>query len=52
MLCGDSNETMNHMISEFSKLAQKEYKTRHDLVGKMIYWGLCKKSKFAQMNEW
>ena len=26
------------MISECSKLAQKEYKTRHDHVGKEIHW--------------
>ena len=29
-LCGDRDETINHIISECSKLAQKEYKTRHD----------------------
>ena len=29
-LCGDRNETINHIISECSKLAQKKYKTRHD----------------------
>ena len=29
-MCGDSDETINHIISECSKLAQKEYKTRHD----------------------
>ena len=34
-LCGDRDETMNHMISECSKLAQKEYKTRHDWVIKL-----------------
>ena len=28
--CGDRDETINHIISECSKLAQKEYKTRHD----------------------
>ena len=28
-LCGDRDETINHIISECSKLAQKEYKTRH-----------------------
>ena len=33
-LCGDRDETINHIISECSKLAQKEYKKRHDLVGK------------------
>ena len=29
-LCGDRDKTTNHIISECSKLAQKEYKTRHD----------------------
>ena len=29
-LCGDRDETMDHIISECSKLAQKEYKARHD----------------------
>ena len=29
-LCGDRDETINHIISECSKLAQKEYKNRHD----------------------
>ena len=35
-LCSDKDETINHMISECSKLAQKEYKTRYDWVGKVI----------------
>ncbi len=30
-LCSDRDETMNHMISECSKLAQKEYKRRRGL---------------------
>ena len=29
-LCGDRDETINHIISECSKLTQKEYKTRYD----------------------
>ena len=36
-LCGDRDKTINHIISECSKLAQKEYKTRHDWVGKVIH---------------
>ena len=40
-LCGDRDETINHIISECSKLAQKEYKTRHDWVGKVIHWEMC-----------
>ena len=37
------NETINHIISEDSKLAQKEYKTIHDWVEKVIHWELSKK---------
>ena len=36
-LCGDRDETINHIISECSKLAQKEYKTKHDWTGKVIH---------------
>ena len=42
-LRGDRDETINHIISECSKLAQKEYKTRHDMLGKVIHWEMCKK---------
>ena len=43
--------TINYIISECSKLA-KEYKTRHDWVGKVIHWEMCKKFKFDPMNKW
>ena len=46
------DETINHIISECSKLAQNEYKTRHDWVGKVIHWEICKKSKFDHMKKW
>ena len=36
--CVDRDETINHIISECRKLAQKEYKTRRDWVGKVIHW--------------
>ena len=36
-LCGDRDETINHIIIEYRKLAQKEYKARHDWVGKVIH---------------
>ena len=36
-LCSDRDETINHIISECSKLALKEYKTRHDWVGEVIH---------------
>ena len=42
-LCGDGDETINHIISECNKLAQK-YKTRHDWVDK--------KFEFDHTNNW
>ena len=49
---GDRNEVINHIIRECSKLEQKEYKTRHDWVGKLIHCELCKKLKFDHTNKW
>ena len=40
------------MIAICTKLAQKEYKTRHDMVRKVIYWEFCKKYKFDHTNKW
>ncbi len=40
-LCGDRDKTINHIISECSKFAQKENKARHDWVGKVIHWEMC-----------
>ena len=42
IICGDRDEIINQ-ISECSKLAQMEYKARHDWVGKVIHWEMCKK---------
>ena len=46
---GDRDETINNKISECSKLAQREYKARHDWVGKVIH---CKKCKFDHTSKW
>ena len=37
-LRGDRDKAIKHIISECIKLAQKEYKTRRDWVGKVIHW--------------
>ena len=50
-LCGDRDETTNQIINKSSKLSQKEYKTKHDWVGKVIHWEMCKKFKFDHMNK-
>ena len=52
MLCAGWDETINHIISECCKLAQKEYKTREDWVGKVIHRELCMKFKFRHTNKW
>ena len=46
-----TDETINHIISKCSKLAQKEYKTWHHWVIKMIHWEMCKKFKFEHTKE-
>ena len=51
-LCDDRDETINHIISDCGKLAQKEYETRHDWVRKVIQWELCRNFKFDHMNKW
>ena len=52
ILCGDRDETVNPIISECNKLAQKEHKTRHDLVGNVIHKELCKRLKFYHTTTW
>ena len=37
-----NDETVNHILSECPKLAQTEYKRRHNNVAKGIHWDLCK----------
>ena len=42
-LCKEKEETVSHIVSECSKIAQTEYKKRHDRVATTIHWALCKK---------
>ena len=39
------------IISEYSEISQREYKTRHDWVGKVIHWKLCKRFKFEHTTK-
>ena len=50
-LCSDRDEMINHIISECSKLAQKEYKARPDWFGKVIHWEMCRKFQFDHTNK-
>ena len=52
-VCGAADKTVAHIVSECSKLAQKEYKqVRHDNVAKMLRWKLCEKWAFSKVEKW
>ena len=51
-LWSERDETINHIISECSELTQREYKARHDWVGKVMHWEMCKKFRFDHANKW
>ena len=51
-MCGTANETVNHIVSECSKLAQKEYKRRHGWEGKKIRWELGRKFEIDVTPKW
>ena len=51
-MCVKRGESVQHIISECEKLAQKEYKRRHDNVAKKIHWELCKKSELEHKEKW
>ena len=40
-LCGEKVENADHVTSGCKKLAQKEYKCRHDNIAKVVNWKLC-----------
>ena len=50
-LYGDSDETVNHIISKCCKLEQKEYKSRYDWVRKMTSCELCKRLEFDNADK-
>ena len=46
-VCGKVAETVGHLASGCSCLAQKEYKCRHDRMGLRVYWEICGKFGIA-----
>ena len=36
-MCGERDESINQLIAECKKLAQKEYKQRHDNIAKIVH---------------
>ena len=51
-MCGERGETVQHIICECKKLAQREYKRRHDTVAELVHWKLCEKYNLERKEKW
>ena len=51
-MCGESGETVEHIICKCKKLAQRECKRRHDTVAKLVHWKLCRKHNLERKEKW
>ena len=51
-LCRELDETINYKVIEYCKLSQKQHNTRHDRVGKVIHWEMCKRMKFDHTTKY
>ena len=51
-LCGVKEETVDHLVSCCEKIAQTDYKGRHDRVATLIHWSLCKQYGFPRSDNW
>ena len=50
-MCRKVDKSIDHIDSCCSKLAQKEYKRRHDSLGKTVHWKLARKCNFEAGNK-
>ena len=51
-MCRNVDESIDHIVNGCSKLAQKEYRRRHDNLGKIAHWKLAKKGNFEAGDKW
>lgn len=51
-LCKEKEETIDHLVSACSKIAQTDYKERHNKVASMLHWNLCKKYHLPAADKW
>ena len=50
--CRKVDESVDHVVSGCSNLVQKEYKRRHDNLGKIVHWKLARECSFEAGDEW
>ena len=51
-ICSNADETINHIVNECPKLAQREYKRRHDRIGGLIHWEICGANGIHVKSKW
>ena len=53
-VCKKADESIDHVVNDCSKLAQKKYKSmiRHDNLGKIVHWNLARKCNFEAGDKW
>ena len=51
-MCGVKEESAGHLICECSKLAQNEYKYRHNYVARIVNWGMSKTRGLPAADKW
>ena len=51
-MCRRVDESIDHIASARSKLAQKEYRRRYDNLGKIVPWKLARESNFQAGDKW
>ncbi|XP_068684561.1 uncharacterized protein [Montipora foliosa] len=51
-MCRQAKETFSHLVSGCSKLAQQEYKRRHDNVSRVVHGDLLGKCGFSRVDKW
>ena len=51
-MCDKKSETISHIVGECEKLAQKEYKRRHNNVARIVHWKLHRKYNLKRSEKW
>ena len=51
-ICNQHNESVEHILNGCTKLANGEYKHRHDRVAAALHWGMCKDLGFPTESKW
>ena len=51
-MCNERDETVFHILCECSKMAQTDYKKRHDKVAQLVHWNLCRRYGVQHAKNW